>query len=148
MKSRAPTALAIILTLAPRAADGSEAIQHLTIHASLQTATALQVSAHTLVFEVDSDGGTAVSSVDFVASARTTRSGEVILSVDAARNLEGLDSWTLTLGEAGTPLPANGPIAAERWIGGGTRSGRVMFTLRAAAAGRYVVPVRLSLATP
>jgi hypothetical protein len=111
------------------------------------------VSSHVLVFEVGADNGSAVASIDYVASARTARTGEVILSVEVTRSAEGpggaadADSM-LTLGEHPTPIAGDAPVVAERWIGGGSRSGRLVFTFRAAAAGRYLVPMRVSLATP
>lgn len=52
----------------------------------------------------------------------------------------------LTIGN-GVAVPGDTPVVALRWIDGGTKSGRLVFTLRA-AAGRYVLPVRLSLVAP
>lgn len=144
---------AIALVVCPVPLDGSTAVQQLTIRVHLEAATALRVSSPVLVFDVASDGGTAVASIEYTASARAPRDGEVVLSVDAMRSVEGpggaadADS-TLTVGEQDAAVPVSRPVVAQRWIGGGTRSGRLVFTLRAAAAGRYVVPVTLLLTTP
>jgi hypothetical protein len=43
----------------------------------------------------------------------------------------------------------NGAAAvAGRWTGSGLRTGRVLFSMRAAAAGTYTVPVRFVLSAP
>lgn len=137
----------------PPVVEGSEAVQHLTIRASVAPATTLRVSSQVLVFDVDSDEASAVARLDYTASARTQRDGEVILLVETTRSVEGpggaadLDA-SLTMGGEGIPVPSDEHVVAERWIGGGTRSGRIVFTLRGAAAGRYVLPVRVSLSIP
>jgi len=149
----ARVALLLGVVVFPSPVSGSDAVQQLTVRANLETATALRVSSRVLVFDVATDDGVALASVDYVASARTGRAGEVILSVETTRSVEGPggaadpDS-TLTVGEQPTPIAGNAPVVAERWIGGGTRSGRLVFTFRAAAAGRYVVPVRVVLSIP
>lgn len=130
----------------------ADAVQHLTIRANLGTFTALKVSSHVLVFDVGTEEGTVACAIDYVASARTQRAGEVILSVETSTSVEEPRGSTdvrsvLTLGEHGTPL-ADAPVVARRWTGGGTRAGRLVFTLRAAAAGHYVIPIHISLSTP
>jgi hypothetical protein len=45
-------------------------------------------------------------------------------------------------------LPAGVTRIVARWIGGGQRRGRIVFTLRNAPPGAYSIPVRLSVSVP
>jgi hypothetical protein len=45
---------------------------------------------------------------------------------------------------AGDVDPA-APTLAARWIGSGRRTGRLVFSLRAASPGTYAIPVKLSV---
>jgi hypothetical protein len=145
------SAVALVVCSAPRV-EAADAVQHLIIRAELQPATALRVSSHVLVFDVAAEDGTAVAMLDYVASARVSRDGEVILSVQTTRGEDepggsARSQRTLTIGN-GAALPPDTPVIAQRWMGGGTRSGTLVFTLQAATAGRYVVPVRVALLSP
>jgi hypothetical protein len=146
-------AVAFAVAMWSPCAGASDATQQLTIRTTVAPVTALHVSSQVLVFDVPADHATAATAVEYVASARTDRAGEVILSVETARAIDGpggaADAETLlTVGAESAPLAGERLVVAERWMGSGTRAGRVVFTLRAAAAGRYVVPVRLVLSAP
>lgn len=151
--------LAVLATLG-RAAEAGQAgpTTTLTLSAQFHTRTSLRVSSSLLQFEVADAGVPAVAAVEFVAAARTRRDGEVILTVQPERWLEGPggaadveasvtfggDEPGLVVGEL---LPAT-PAIAGRWVGSGRRTGRLVFALRAAAGGTYTLPVRLVLTTP
>jgi len=145
-------ALALVMCAMPAAA--SDAVQQMVITAHLESATSVRVSSHTLVFDVSGDGQAATASIDYRASARTGSGAEVVFSIEPLRAVEGPGGSAdadclLTLGGGdGAPLSAHEPTMLARWTGSGTRAGRVTFTLRAAAAGTYVVPVRLLLTAP
>jgi hypothetical protein len=148
--------LAVVLGLAAPsvAADSTSASATVVVNANFSTRTSLKVSSQVLQFAVPSADETARVEVDFTAAARTRAGGEVILLVESFGPLddgsEGSADVTFT-GEG--PGTARGALAAEgttpvaRWIGSGLRTGRLTFTVRA-AAGRYTVPVRFLLAAP
>lgn len=128
--------------------SASDAVRQLSIRTSLAAATSLQVSSHVLVFDVPGGGTGAVTSLDYVASARTQHGGEVILCVERPGGDGALDPpAALTLEDTDAPV-SDAPVVAQRWVGSGTRSGRLTFRLRTATSGRYVVPVRVLLSAP
>src|SRR5688500_3485268 len=57
--------------------------------AQLNSRTSLMVSTDTLRFDVTAPGSPAVMSVEFVAGARTRAEGEVVLTVESLRGVEG-----------------------------------------------------------
>jgi hypothetical protein len=63
--------------------------------------------------------------------------------VETSLQFSGEGSGTL----AG-PVAARGMTTAGRWIGSGLRTGRLIFQLRASAAGTYAVPLRFVLSAP
>ncbi len=130
-----------------------------TVAASAQfnTRTSLIVSTDTLRFDVTTAGTPALVSVDFVAGARTRADGEVVLTVEPVRAVEGpggaadVEASVEFAGEgegtlAGQIAPA--PVVAGRWTGSGRHAGRLRFSLRAGAPGAYTLPVRFVLSAP
>lgn len=128
------------------------------VSANLASRTSLKVSSHVLHFVVTSPGDPTTVAVDFTAAARTASGGEVMLSVEPVREIDGpggpadVETALTFAGEGdgtttGTLTNASPSIAA-RWIGSGLRSGRLVFALRAAASGNYTVPIRFVLSTP
>jgi hypothetical protein len=143
------------LALPPLPLDASDAVQQVTVSASLQSRTSLRVSSETLVFTVSPDGDSGTATLDYVASTRTRGDAEVVLAIEPVRGVVGPGgsadvetSMAFATDSGGGALGAPWPSSAARWIGSGSRAGRITFTLRAAAAGTYVVPVRLVLSTP
>ena len=147
-----PTPLAAVLAavLSTAAAPPSgEVVRHLTLSAILRPQASLEVSSRVLVFVVD-QSGVATGSIDYVASARTMSTGEVLLSVECGDILStaGTNPTATLVGAAEhSPIFPGTPSSAARWTGGGTRTGRLTFELRA-SPGTYVIPVRLSLTVP
>ena len=158
MRSRLLLA-ALTLAIGSRTAAAEDvASRNVTVNVRLATRTSLKVSSQTLHFEVTRPGGLATAALDFTAGARMPAGSDVVLSVEPMRAIDGpgdaadAESDLSFTGE-GQGLLA-GPIAAAestvvgRWQGSGLREGRVIFTLRANAAGTYAVPVRVVLSTP
>jgi hypothetical protein len=126
--------------------------------AQLTSRTSLTVSAETLRFDVTSPGAAAIVSVEFVASARTHGQGEVVLTVEPVRGIEGpggasdLDAAVAFSGDgAGTQtglLRTADPVVAGRWTGSGRRTGRLRFSLNTDTIGAYSLPVRFVLSAP
>jgi hypothetical protein len=96
--------------------------------------------------------------VEFVASARTHGQGEVVLTVEPVRGIEGpggasdLDAAVAFSGDgAGTQtglLRTADPVVAGRWTGSGRRTGRLRFSLNTDTIGAYSLPVRFVLSAP
>jgi hypothetical protein len=63
--------------------------------------------------------------------------------VETSLSFQGSGDGTL----AG-PLSPDTQAVAGRWLGSGLRTGRFVFSLRAAAPGSYTVPIRFVLSTP
>jgi hypothetical protein len=148
---------------APATAHASESVRHVVLVAELTCRTSVRVSTQTLVFSVAEDGGAAIASVEYSAAARTRADGEVLVSFEWPREVEGPGGAadveaSLTLEGNGSQLGANSPTGAApassgsftagRWIGSGVRHGRLTFRLTAAVAGVYTVPVRLGISAP
>jgi outer membrane receptor for ferrienterochelin and colicin len=129
--------IVIVLLVSPRHALATDTVKHLTIRADLRSATALRVSSQVLVFDVTEEGESAVATVEYVASARTAPDAEVILNVEVLKvgGPAGAadEGETLTVAEPGgrTLLLQRGEAIAAHWVGGGTRAGQLLFTLRA-----------------
>ena len=141
-----------------RAAASDTATGAVVVSAQFSSRTSLRVSTQLLQFDVVSPGQSATVAVDFSAGARTQSGGEVVLSVEPARAVEGpggaadVESSLSFAGEGdGTTTGIVGSVAptvAGRWTGSGLRTGRLVFSLRAGARGTYTVPVRFVLSTP
>lgn len=134
------------------------ATQTVAASAQFNTRTSLIVSTDTLRFDVPTAGTPAVIDVDFVAAARTRADGEVVLTVEPLRTIEGpggaadIEASVAFAGEgagtlAGLIAPSSA-AAAGRWTGSGRRTGRLRFSLRAGAPGAYTLPVRFVLSAP
>jgi hypothetical protein len=141
------------------AASASERVTvTLAATAELNSRTSLTVSADTLRFDVTAPGSPAIVSVEFVAGARTRAAGEVVLTVESLREVEGpggaadVDTAVAFAGDgdgtqAGRLRPAE-PVVAGRWTGSGRRIGRLRFTLSTETVGAYTLPVRFVLSAP
>ena len=143
---------------APRAAFAADATASIAVHAQVAGRTSLTVSTQSLQFDVVTPAEAAVASVDFSAAARTHGDADVILSVGLARDIDASTGFSDTGGSLifsgegdGTlsgVMGRTGPSVAARWTGSGRRQGRLVFALRARAAGSYAVPVRFILTAP
>ena len=153
--------LLLVLALA-FSASASAAEEHATarvvVNVNLTPRTSLKVSSQMLQFDVTQPGAAATAALDFTASARMSSGSDVVLTVEPLRGVDGpgggADVETdLTFTGEGDGVLA-GSIATSqstvvgRWQGSGIRAGRVIFTLRANAAGHYSLPVRFVLSTP
>ena len=118
----------------------------------------LTVSSHLLQFRIEPGTTQAQAAIDFTAAVRARPGAEVLLSIEAAKAIQGpggaadVDVAVTFIGEgdgtlAGT-LETNRSVVAAQWSGGGQRRGRLIFTLRASAPGDYTLPVSYSLDTP
>jgi hypothetical protein len=142
------------------AAPSDSATATLGVSVLVASRTSLRVSTQILGFDVTAPGEPAMAFVDVVASSRTREGGEVVLSIEPVRGRWATsdgdgdgDRDTLTFVGEGAGLSAgwlsvHSPAVAGRWIGSGTRSGRLSFALRARRAGAYTIPVRFVLSTP
>ena len=149
---------AVVVAVPREAAPSDSATATLGVSVLVASRTSLRVSTPILRFDVTAQGEPAIAIVDVVASSRTREGGEVVLSIDpmgvgrSTSDGDG-DRDTLTFVGEGAGLSAgslsvHSPAVAARWIGSGTRSGRVSFALRARRAGTYTIPVRFVLSTP
>ena len=128
------------------------------VSAQFSSRTSLKVSSQLLQFAVTAPGEAALATVEFSAGARTRPAGEVVLTVEATRAMDGpggaadIDTAVTFSGEGeGTTAGALGsaaPSVAGRWSGSGLRTGRLTFALRSAVTGSYSVPLRFVLSTP
>ena len=143
-------------------ADATHAQQALASTSVLATATfaprpTLTVSAHVLRFRIEPGATEAEATVEFTAAMRARPGDEVVLTIEAAKAIQGpgaadVDA-VLTFSGEGTggqtgALESNRAVVAARWSGGGQRRGRLVFTLRASAPGVYVMPVTYLLGAP
>lgn len=131
---------------------------YITVSARVAPRTSLKVSSRMLEFDVTQPGGIATAALEFTAGARLASRSDVVLTVEPLRGMDGpggaadVDTVLSFIGEGDGMLA--GSIAATestilgRWQGSGLREGRVIFKLRATAAGNYSLPVRLVLSTP
>jgi hypothetical protein len=146
------------VVLMPASSRAAETVtRSVVVTAQFDTRTSLTVSTQFLQFQVVNPELPATASVDFSAAARTFAGGEVVLSVEPicvegpGGSTDAKSALTFT-GEGegtldGVARPA-APTVAGRWVGSGARSGRLLFSLHAAASGTYAVPVRFVLSAP
>jgi len=145
----------LALAAAPARADVTATVK---VSVQVYGRTALQVSGQQLTWELPFDAASASAVIDFTAKARTRRDGEVVLTVEPERWLDGpggaADADALVTFDgrgpgtlAGQLVPAS-PSIVGRWIGSGRRTGQLSFALHAGVAGSYRLPVRLVLSTP
>lgn len=138
-----------VLLGAPLSALGAEsATASIIVNVQFMTRTSLRVSTEVLRFDVTRPAEPALAVVDYSAGARTRPGGEVVLTVES---LETVDGSISVRGEregvAGVLAPAH-PVIAGRWVGSGSRAGRLEFSLCSPAPGTYAVPVRFVLSAP
>jgi hypothetical protein len=148
----------ILVPGAQPASAGDTATAAIVVHATFSSRTSLKVSTELLRFDVARPGSEAAAAVDFSAAARTQAGAEVVLSVQPLQIVEGPGGAadaesSMTFAGEGDGLLAGvvingGAAVAGRWTGSGLRTGRVLFSMRAAAAGTYTVPVRFVLSAP
>jgi hypothetical protein len=158
MRSRHVPTL-VFCTLVGCAANGAaQSVAHanLSITAQFAPRTSLKVSSELLQFDVAQ--GTAMTTIEFSAGARTPSQGEIVLSVEPLRGLSGpggaadVDAAITVSGDGegllSTRLDSASTTVVGRWHGSGLHRGRLVFTLNAPAAGAYSMPVRFVLSTP
>lgn len=151
--------LVLTLAIGPRPAAAEDVrSKTVIVNVSLATRMSLTVSSRLLQFDVAQPGDVATAALDFTAGARTPAGSDVVLTIEPERALGGpggaadVESDLRFTGEGQGMLA--GSIAhgystvVGRWQGSGLRQGRVLFTLRASAAGSYSLPVRVVLSTP
>ena len=150
-------ALAIVLSAT---AAGAEDVANgqIGVNVNFSARTSLKVSSHVLHFDVTQAGATATAAIDFTAAARMPSGSDVVLTVESLRALDGpggaadVDTDLTFAGEGNGlltgALSSSTHAVVGRWSGSGLRTGRLVFTLRANAAGNYSLPVRFVLSTP
>lgn len=153
-----PISAALTLAGAGRASAAESATATVTVTASFSSKTSLQVSRDVLRFDVVDADREATAVVEFTAGARTHQGGDVVLTVEPARAIEGpggaadVETQVRFAGDGtGTRsgvLSPGGPVIAGRWNGSGRRAGQLVFGLRAGAPGSYSVPLRFVLSAP
>lgn len=142
----------------PPAAAQNVASRNVVVNVSFATRTSLKVSSRLLRFDVAEPGASATETLEFSAGARMPAGCDIVLSVEAESGLEGpggaadVEADLHFTGEgqgmlAGSMAMGRSTVVG-RWQGSGLREGRVVFTLRASAAGSYSLPVRIVLSTP
>jgi hypothetical protein len=153
-------AVIIVLAVATPSVSWSaeSATASITVTAEFASRTSLKVSSQVLSFQVSDPAQTAVAVVDFSAGARTRSGGDVVLTVEPLRSVEGpggaadVDTAVTFSGTgngtlSGTLQSVNATVAG-RWNGSGLRTGQLTFALHASVSGTYTVPVRFVLSTP
>jgi len=143
---------------ATAAAAEDVASGNVSVNVNFAARTSLKVSSHLLQFDVTQAGATATAAIDFTAGARMPSGSDLVLTVEPLRSIDGpggaADVETdLSFSGEGAGLMAGALSSSAhavvgRWQGSGLRTGRVVFKLRANAAGSYSLPVRFVLSTP
>ena len=158
MRSRYVPIVVVCSLLGASAPAAAQSVAHasVAIKADLALRTSLKVSSELLQFDVAQ--GTATTTIEFSAGARTPSQGEIVLSVEPLRGLSGpggaadVDAAITVSGDGegllSTRLDSTSTTVVGRWHGSGLRQGRLLFTLNATAAGSYSMPVRFVLSTP
>ena len=152
------TVAALALCAASRAGAEEVATARVSVNMNVATRTSLKVSSRVLQFDVTRPGEIATAALEFTAGARTPARSDVVLTIEPERGLAGpggaadADADLSFTGEGDGMLAGSVAIAqstvAGRWQGSGLREGRIIFKLRANAAGSYSLPVRVVLSTP
>lgn len=160
------TVAAAVMLSGATTAFAETASTTVVVAATFNSRTSLNVSADVLQFDVVSSGDPAVAMVDFSARARTSGAAQVVLSVEPLQEVPGSHGpalspvegpsdtqSTLTFSGVGEgtlsgAVAPSGLTVAGRWTGSGLRQGTLVFALRAAAPGRYSIPVRFVLSAP
>lgn len=148
----------VLALCASGAAAEDVATGNITVNVTVAARTSLKVSSRVLHFDVTQPGAVATAAMEFSAGARLSSGSDVVLTVEPLRGLDGpggaadVETALDFVGEgegmlAGSIAMARSTIVG-RWQGSGLREGRVIFQLRADAAGTYSLPVRFVLSTP
>lgn len=150
--------LTVALSLGSASPANAQASTSVGVAAEFGSRSSLRVSSQLLEFQIADPTLPATAVVDFAAGVRTAAGAPVVLSVEPLRAVDGpggaadvevaLSFATQAEGAQAGPVNGTRPVPVARWTGGGFRQGRVLFQLRAAAPGSYVVPVRFVLSTP
>jgi hypothetical protein len=148
MRFRVLLPVALLCATAAAPAWGSQADQTVRImaRATLAERTSLTVSTKVLQFVVPPGTRTASASIEFTAGVRTRPGTDVLIVSDPVPQFDGVlrfagEGEGILAGE----LQAGTPAVLARWVGGGQRRGRVVFTLEGVAPGIYCIPVRLAI---
>lgn len=148
MRLRLLLSIALLCATAGTSAWGPQSNQTVTIlaRATLAERTSLTLSTKVLQFVVAPGATTASASIEFTAGVRTRPESDVLLVSDPVRQPDGVlrfagEGEGILSGE----LQSGTPAVLARWIGGGQRRGRVVFTLEGVAPGIYTIPVHLAL---
>lgn len=151
-------AIALLSVGSPRVALGADAVAFISVSAQIASRTSLNVSTHSLRFDVVNPSESATASIDFTAAARSVAGMDVVLSIEplgafGARGELDEAASTLTFvgegeGTRGGTLVGGTSSVAARWTGSGHRTGRLVFALRTHARGSYTVPLRFVLSAP
>lgn len=149
--------LALALCASTAAAE-EVANGNVTVSLTVAPRTSLKVSSRVLHFDVTQPGSVATAAMEFTAGARMASGSDVVLTVEPMRGLDGpggaadVETDLSFVGEGDGMLAGSIAIAQStivgRWQGSGLREGRLIFRLRANAAGTYSLPVRFVLSTP
>ena len=160
MRSPAIGCLAVALLAHPAAllAQSGDRSAVIVASATIAPRTSLKVSAHVLEFRIEPGSTEGVATIEFTAAARALPESQVIMTVSAAGGLTGpggaadVDVDVAFAGEGSGAqsgaLHLTETAATGRWTGGGVRTGRLVFTLRASTPGDYKLPVRFAISVP
>ena len=161
MRSPAIGCLAVALLTQPAALlaqSGSE--RSVAVMATLTVAprTSLKTSVRVLEFRIEPGTNEALAVVEFTAAARALPDADVVMTVTPDGGLTGPGGaadveadLTFSGDGSGTlsgTLMATQSATTARWTGGGSRSGRLVFRLRASSPGAYTLPVRFAISVP
>ena len=151
------TVLALALGASAAAAE-DVATGSITVNVNVGSRTSLKVSSRVLNFDVAQPGGIATAAMEFTAGARLATGADLVLTVEPLHGLDGpggaadVDTALSFVGEGDGLLAGSVALTRStivgRWQGSGLRAGRVIFKLRANAAGTYSLPVRFVLSAP
>ena len=157
MRSPATPLVLVLCLVASSTYAEQTATQTVQARVQFESRTSLTVSSDSLTFSHADPQSPTVVTVEFTARARTQAAGDVVLTVELLRAIEGpggaadVDVDLSFSGEgAGTRVGSvsGEPTIVGRWTGAGSHTGRVSFALRAGVRGAYTVPLRFVLTAP
>jgi hypothetical protein len=141
-------AVGVLLGAPPSVRAAESATASVVVNVQFMTRTTLKVSAEVIRFDVTRPDQAVIAAVDFSAAARTQSGGEVVLTVESLQAIDGSISVRgESVGVGGVLAPFH-PVIAGRWIGSGSRAGRLEFSLCSSEPGTYAVPLRFVLSAP
>ncbi len=156
-------AVTLMTTFPAAVALAQQATHTVTFGVTFANRTSLTTSSSVLEVPqvaLDASGSAVVGTIEFQAAARTRGDGEVVLTVEALRDIGSLTGGgpanaAVAIEFSGTDagvVPgalSDTPQVAGRWVGPGLRRGQLTFTLR--GTGRVsggVIPLRFVLSAP